>query len=232
MSYSRIHRELVRLGTPARVTVSKRYFKTDLGEYGHGDKFLGLSVPAVRSVARAHRDLPLREVTVLLESEWHEERQLALLILVDQYRRGDQPVRDAIHTLYLRSAKYVNNWDLVDCSAAYLVGPHLPPGKRGLLTRLAKSNDIWERRIAMLSTLSYIKQGEFADTLRIATLLLEDEEDLIHKAVGWMLREVGNRDREVEERFLRQHAHQMPRTMLRYAIEKFPEHTRRHYLGL
>jgi len=232
MSYSAIHRELVSLCTPARVTVNKRYFKTGPGEYGHGDKFLGLSVPGVRAVVRAHRDLPLGEVRMLLESEWHEERLLALLILVDQYRRGDRPVRDEIHTLYLRNRKCVNNWDLVDSSAPYLVGPHLPPGKRGLLTRLAKSKAIWERRIAMLSTLHYIKRGEFDDALRIATLLLDDEEDLIHKAVGWMLREVGNRDREVEERFLREHAHRMPRTMLRYAVEKFPDHTRKHYLGL
>jgi len=231
MSYSAIHRELVSLGTAARVVVNKRYFKTGPGEYGHGDRFLGLSVPALRSVARAHRDLPLREVTVLLKSEWHEERLLALLILVDQYRRGDQSLRDAIHALYLRSTKYVNNWDLVDSSAPYLVGPHLPPRKRALLTRLAKSSDMWERRIAVLSTLHYIKQGQFVDVLSIATLLLDDEEDLIHKAVGWMLREVGNRNREVEERFLREYARHMPRTMLRYAIEKFPEPTRNRYLS-
>lgn len=231
MSYARIHGELVSLGTPARVAVTKRYFKTGPGEYGHGDRFLGLSVPAVRSVVRAHRDLPLREVTALLRSEWHEERLLALLILVDQYRRGGQRLRDEIHALYLRNTKYVNNWDLVDSSAPYLVGAHLPAGKRGILTRLAKSGDIWERRIAMLSTLHFIKRGEFGDALRIATLLVDDEEDLIHKAVGWMLREIGDRDREAEEGFLRQHAHRMPRTMLRYAIEKFAESTRRHYLA-
>jgi 3-methyladenine DNA glycosylase AlkD len=225
-----IRRQLRAAASPARRKVNEGYFKTGPGEYAEGDKFIGLSVPFLRTVAREHRDMPLTVTKALLRSPWHEERLLALIVLVRQYQKGDERTRAAIHTLYMRSTRYINNWDLVDVSAEHIVGSHLPRGKRALLVRLAKSKDLWERRVAMLSTFHYIRRKDFADALRIATLLLDDDEDLIHKAVGWMLREIGNRDRAVEEAFLQKHAKRMPRTMLRYAIERFPQPLRRQYL--
>ena len=228
--YAEIHRRLSHLGSPARAAVSRGYFKTGPGEYAEGDKFIGLSVPALREVAREYRSLAHGDAATLLRSPWHEERALALMVLVWQYQRGDARQKTAIHALYLRNTKYINNWDLVDCSAEHIVGPHLPKGKRALLVRLAKSRDLWERRISILSTFAYIKQREFGDALRIALLLRDDEEDLIHKAVGWMLREIGNRDRSAEEVYLRKHAHRMPRTMLRYAVERFPAPLRKKYM--
>ena len=226
-----IRKQLRTAASPARRKVNEGYFKTGPGEYAEGDKFIGLSVPSLRALAREHKALSLRDATTLLKSPWHEERALALMILVRQYQRGDEKTRAAIHSLYLRNTKHINNWDLVDVSAEHIVGPQLPRGKRGLLVRLAKSKDLWERRIAILSTFHYIKAGEFDDALRIATIHLDDDEDLIHKATGWMLREIGKRDRRVEEAFLRKHATRMPRTMLRYAIEKFPEPLRRKYMA-
>jgi len=225
-----IHRQMRDLANAKQADVARRFFKTGPGEYGEGDQFLGIRVPAIRKVAAEHRDVPLPDVSALLASQWHEERLLALFIMVRQYARGDQPHRERLFRLYLRQTKHVNNWDLVDSSAEHIVGPHLLPKERVLLTRLAQSRSVWERRIAVLSTFHYIKRGEFADALRIARVLLEDEHDLIHKAVGWMLREIGDRDRGVEEAFLQQYVQGMPRTMLRYAIEKFPEGLRRSYL--
>ncbi|HKS05047.1 MAG TPA: DNA alkylation repair protein [Gemmatimonadaceae bacterium] len=230
-SLSSIRKQLRAAASPARRKVNEGYFKTGPGEYAEGDKFIGLSVPFLRGVAREHRDMSLSVATSLLKSAWHEERLLALIVLVRQYQKGDERMRAAIYALYMRSTRFINNWDLVDLSAEHIVGPHLPPGKRAVLVRLAKSKDLWERRIAMLSTFHYIRQKKFDDALRIATILLGDDEDLIHKAVGWMLREIGNRDRAVEERFLVRHAKDMPRTMLRYAIERFPEPLRRKYLS-
>jgi 3-methyladenine DNA glycosylase AlkD len=227
-----IQRRMMALGTPARAAVSRTFFKTGPGQYAEGDKFLGLTVPSIRVVAREYQAIPLADARKLLKSEWHEERLLALLILVRQYQRGDEVHRDAVHALYLAHTRYINNWDLVDLSAEHIVGPHLTGKQRALLVRLAKSKDLWERRIAMLATFAYIKRKEFEDALRIATILLDDEHDLIHKAVGWMLREIGNRDQAVEEAFLKKHAHRMPRTMLRYAIEKFPEPLRKRYLAM
>jgi 3-methyladenine DNA glycosylase AlkD len=173
----------------------------------------------------------LRDVEALLQSPWHEARLLALLILVRQYTRMSN-ARGAIYRLYLRNTHRVNNWDLVDLSAGQIVGAHLAERDRATLHLLARSRSLWERRIAIIATGIYIRRGEFGPTLRIARLLLEDPHDLIHKAVGWMLREVGKRDREAEEAFLRRYAHRMPRTMLRYAIERFPERLRRRYLLL
>jgi 3-methyladenine DNA glycosylase AlkD len=213
-----------------RAKINKWFFKTGRGEYGEGDRFLGVTVPQLRQIARAHQDLPLADAVKLLQSRWHEERLLALLILVRQYSRGDERTRRTIHQTYLRNTRWINNWDLVDCSAPQLVGAYLEQGDRSALRRLARSRSVWERRIAIIATQHYIRNGEFDDTLAIARLLRDDEHDLIHKAVGWMLREVGNRNRAVEERFLRAHAHAMPRTMLRYAIEKFPEPLRKKYL--
>jgi 3-methyladenine DNA glycosylase AlkD len=225
-----VRRELRALADPARAALLQRYFKTGPGEYGAGDKFLGLTVPAVRKLARAHRALPLADVRALLRSRWHEERLLALLVLVDRYARGTPAEREAIYRLYLGSTRYIDNWDLVDVSAKDIVGPHVDPRDIAVLERLARSRSVWERRIAVLSTFRWIAQGTCAPSLRIARMLRDDPHDLIHKAVGWMLREVGNRDPAAAERFLRDHQRLMPRTMLRYAIEKLPERRRREYL--
>jgi 3-methyladenine DNA glycosylase AlkD len=187
-------------------------------------------VPAARAVAKAHAALPLPDIRKLLRSPYHEARLVALLIMVRAHQRGDQATRDRLHRLYLENTRYVNNWDLVDLSAGYLVGMHLGPGKHALLAQLAKSKLLWERRIAIIATFAFIREDYFDETLRIARLLLRDEHDLIHKAVGWMLREVGKRDQALEQRFLDEHAAVMPRTMLRYAIERFTPKLRAHYM--
>jgi 3-methyladenine DNA glycosylase AlkD len=223
-------RRLRKLADPTRAQVLKRFFKTGPGQYGEGDRFLGLTLPALRQLAREHRTLPRRELTTLLKSPWHEARTLALMIMLAQYRRAGMRDREALHRLYLRHTRYVNNWDLVDLSAEHLVGAHLQDGDRKLVYRLAASRLLWERRIAMLSTFHYIKQGDFRDALAVAVLLLDDRHDLIHKAVGWMLREIGKRDQQAEEQFLDRYATRMPRTALRYAIERFPEARRQEYL--
>ena len=218
------------LGNPSRAAAVGRFFKTAPGQYGAGDRFLGISVPVVRKLSASYQDLSLRELAALLKSPWHEERLLALLILVRQYARAEPGRREAIYRLYVSRTRYINNWDLVDCSAEHIVGAHLRSGPRRPLLRLARSKVLWERRIAIIATFHYIKRGDFTDTLRIARLLRDDPHDLIHKAVGWMLREVGKRDRAVEEQFLQLHGKRMPRTMLRYAIERFPPSLRRRYL--
>lgn len=229
---SSVRRDLRKVATRRRAASNQRFFKTAPGEYGAGDKFLGVTVSQLRAIAREFRNLPLKYTVDLLRSPWHEERLLALFILVQQYVRGDTAARRRIHQIYLRNSRSVNNWDLVDSSAAQLVGAHLEHGNRRLLRRLARSRSLWERRIAMIATYHYIRQRDFRDALAVAELLRRDEHDLIQKAVGWMLREIGNRDRRAEEQFLRKHARTMPRTMLRYAIEKFPEPLRRKYLSL
>jgi 3-methyladenine DNA glycosylase AlkD len=209
-----------------------RFFKTGPGEYAAGDRFLGIRVPELRRLSRAHRDATLPTITALLTSRWHEERLLALFLLVGRYTRGTPTERARIFELYLRHTRHINNWDLVDSSAGHILGAHLEGRSRTTLTRLARSPVLWERRMAILATSHDIGRGEYAETLRIARLLLHDPHDLIHKAVGWMLREVGNRDRRIAEEFLRQHGAEMPRTMLRYAIERFPARLRRQYLAM
>src|SRR5688572_18355403 len=226
-----VRRDLRKVARRERAESNKWFFKTGPGEYGACDRFLGVTVPQLRAIAREYRDMPLKYVVTLLRSPWHEERLLALLIMVAQYARADKPTREALHQLYLRNTKSINNWDLVDSSAAQIVGAHLEPRDRRVLRTLAKSKSMWERRIAMIATYHYIRQRDFKDALTIAGLLRRDEHDLIHKAVGWMLREIGKRDRGAEERFLRKYARTMPRTMLRYAIEKFPQPLRRRYLS-
>ena len=226
-----IRRQLRELADPAIAEHSRRFFKTGPGEYGEGDEFIGIRVPVLRRVARDHRDIQLGHIEKLLCSPIHEERLLALLILVLQYKTADSATRKSVFDFYCRNMPYVNNWDLVDSSAHHIVGDYLRDRNRRLLRRLAKSDVLWERRIAIMSPLAYIKEGEFEETLTIAQMLLDDREDLIHKAVGWMLREVGNRDRKTEEAFLQTHYRDMPRTMLRYAIEKFPESRRKRYLA-
>jgi 3-methyladenine DNA glycosylase AlkD len=227
-----VKRDLRKAASAKRAAINRWFFKTGPGDYGEGDKFLGVTVPELRRVARQHDGLSLIALTALLKSPWHEERLLALLMLVRQYASGDEKRRNAIHRLYLRHTRWINNWDLVDSSAPQLVGAHLGRDGGRVLTRLATSRSVWERRIAMLATYHGIREGDFRHALAVAELLKDDEHDLIHKAVGWMLREIGNRDRQVEERFLRKHASRMPRTMLRYAIERFPEPLRRRYLSL
>jgi 3-methyladenine DNA glycosylase AlkD len=222
---------LLKLGNAGAAEISKRFFHALPGGYGGTDKFLGIAVPQLRALAR---DFPAAGVEValpLLKSGWHEARALALILLVRLFERGDEATREKIFSTYMRHLKFINNWDLVDMSAERIVGAWLADKDRSLLTTLAKSKSIWARRIAILATFHYIKKGEYAETLRIAQLLLKDEEDLIQKAVGWMLREVGKRvSREAEEGFLKRHYKQMPRTMLRYAIERFAEPTRKRYL--
>ena len=209
---------------------SQRFFKTGPGEYGEGDQFMGIRVPELRRLSKEYRDLPLAEVEQLVQSLIHEERLLGLLLLVTQYQRADAAGRKLVFDSYVQNMANVNNWDLVDCSAHLIVGPQLRDRSKRPLYRWAKSNNLWQRRISIMATYSYIKEGDFEDTLTIAELLLNDEEDLIHKAVGWMLREIGNRDRSVEETFLKDHYSSVPRTMLRYAIERFPEKKRKRYL--
>ena len=209
----------------------QRFFKTGVGEYGAGDRFLGVRVPVLRKLAREYRGIPLADVRALLRSAWHEERLLALFVLVDQYARGDARQREQIYQVYMSSTSRINNWDLVDASAEHIVGAHLRDGHRSRLRRLAKSERLWERRIAVMATFCYVKRGEFQTTLSVARLLLDDPHDLVHKAVGWMLREVGKRDRAVEEAFLRRYGRRMPRTMLRNAVERFPGTLRRRYLS-
>lgn len=229
---SSIRRRLKSLGNARDAEFLQRFFRTGPGEYGEGDKFLGIRVPATRSVAREFRDAPLDVVEQLLHEPWHEARLLAVILLSEAYKRGTPPERDAIYKLYMRNTARINNWDLVDTSAPYIVGPHLTRAKRtATLKRLATSRLLWERRIAALATFHYIKDGDMNDAIAVAELLLHDDHDLIHKAVGWMLREVGLRDRARLEMFLDTHAHEMPRTMLRYSLERLPERTRKHYMG-
>ncbi len=227
---SRARGELRKLADPDKARILLRFFKTGPGEYGAGDRFLGVTVPGCRRVAKRARGLHASELEKLLQSPWHEERAVALFILLAAFERGDERERRRIYRLYRKNLERVNNWDLVDASAPTIVGGYLEDKDREPLYRWASSRNLWERRIAILATLRYIKNGDFEDTLAIARILRDDEEDLIHKAVGWMLREVGNRDRKAEEGFLRAHHRKMPRTMLRYAIEKFPENVRRAYL--
>jgi 3-methyladenine DNA glycosylase AlkD len=210
--------------------VLQRFFKTGPGEYGEGDVFVGIKVPVLRKLAAEFETEALQTIRILLKSKIHEERVLALMILVRRFERGNDQGRRQIYNLYLKHTRCINNWDLVDGSAPYIVGAFLQGRNRRPLYVLAKSSSLWERRIAVLSTFHFIRQNDFADALRISESLLTDEHDLIHKAVGWMLREIGKRDRGVGETFLKTHYRKMPRTMLRYAIERFPEARRRKYL--
>ena len=230
MKVSEIQKRLTTLGDPERARVQRKFFKTGPGEYGEGDLFVGLRVPEIRQLAKEYQSLALQDVILLLRSPLHEARLLALLILIRIYSTGNASIRERIHGAYLQNTRFINNWDLVDASAPRIVGAHLANGNRDSLLALATSSLLWERRIAIIATFHFIKSGEFSDTFKISNVLLKDPEDLIHKAVGWMLREIGKRDRAAEEAFLREHFKTMPRTMLRYAIEKFPEELRRRYL--
>lgn len=221
------------LASPVVAASSARFFKTGPGEYGEGDVFIGVRVPTLRKLAREFRDLPLDEIELLLRSQIHEERMLALFVLVLSVgKKCSESHRKSAYDFYLSNTAYVNNWDLVDSSAPAIVGGHLWDKPRKPLQRLAKSKNLWERRIAMVATQHFIRLGEFDDTIALSQILLKDKEDLIHKASGWMLREVGERDVRVLVSFLDEHAATMPRTMLRYAIEHFDEDERKKYLAM
>jgi 3-methyladenine DNA glycosylase AlkD len=220
-----------RLADNEKAKILQGFFKTGPGQYGEGDVFLGITVPALRKLTRECRDVSVAEAARLLKSVVHEERLLALLLLVRAYADGDDEAKKNIYNIYLKSTRYINNWDLVDLSAPNIVGNYLLDKSRKPLYALAKSRDLWKRRIAILATFALIKQNDYEDTLGISELLLRDEHDLIHKAVGWMLREVGKRSLSAEEQFLKRQYKKMPRTMLRYAIERFPEGKRKKYLN-
>lgn len=226
-----VRKRLKSLANPKDAEFLQRFFRTAPGEYGAGDRFHGIRVPVTRTVAREFRELSLEDVTALLHDPFHEARLLAVIILATRYQRGTPKERDAIFDLYVKNAARVNNWDLVDSSAPEIVGGHLATRPRTLLDKLAKSTNLWERRIAIVATHRFIRNGELDDTFRIATTLLRDSHDLIHKATGWMLREAGKRDAARLEAYLDEHAHEMPRTMLRYALEKMTPQRRKHFMG-
>tara|TARA_B100001079_G_C16331265_1_gene479232 strand:- start:250 stop:960 length:711 start_codon:yes stop_codon:yes gene_type:complete len=225
-----IKNEMRKLANKKIAEHSQRFFKTGKGQYGEGDIFLGIRVPVLRKIAKKFRRISLAEVSKLLESKFHEERLLSILMLVNLFKSGDEDDQELIYELYLDKTKFINNWDIVDISAGNIVGAFLFEKDKAPLYRLVFSENLWERRIAIVSTFYFIRNDEFDDTLKIAEILFTDKEDLIHKAVGWMLREVGKRVIEIEEEFLEEHYLKMPRTMLRYAIERFPETRRKMYL--
>jgi len=231
MTAQEIIKLLRKLADPERAKHSARYFKTGPGEYGEGDRFLGIRVPEIRAQLKKCEAVSLAEIQTLLLSGLHEVRLFALLLLVRRFAKSDETEQAAIFDLYLKNTHRINNWDLVDSSASRIVGGYLAARDRQILYKLAKSRSVWERRIAVIATFHFIGNNQFDDALKLAGQLLGDGEDLIHKAVGWMLREIGKRDEAVEKAFLQAYCKQMPRTMLRYAIEKFPEQERAMYLS-
>lgn len=230
MSVNIIKKKLRARARKEKALVLQRFFKTGPGEYGEWDVFLGVMVPEIRLVVKEYRDLSLKDVAALLRSPFHEERLAALMILVLKFQKADDTGRHDIYRFYLKHTAYINNWDLVDLSSQHIVGAFLEDKKRSILYSLAGSKSLWERRIAMLATFHYIRNNDFKDALKIAESLIPDNEDLIHKAVGWMLREIGKRDIPTEEKFLEKHRGVMPRVMLRYAIERFPRSKQLYYL--
>lgn len=230
MEAKEISKILRTLADPAIAKHSLRFFKTGKGEYGEGDRFLGIRVPVLREQVKKYGMLSVDAALSLLNSSFHEERLFALLLLVEKFRKGTAEGKATIYSLYLKNTDRINNWDLVDGSAHLIVGAWLEDKDRRTLYRLVRSGNLWERRIAIISTFHMIKNNDFDDALEISSILIDDEEDLIHKAVGWMLREIGKRDPAVEKTFLKKHYRDMPRTMLRYAIEKFPEKERKAWL--
>jgi 3-methyladenine DNA glycosylase AlkD len=222
--------ELENIGDPDRRKNLQRYFKTGKGEYGEGDIFLGLTVGDQRKIARKYRHLSLEDVTELLQNKIHEHRLVALLILVDKFGRGDQSKRKEIVELYLNNTKWINNWDLVDLSAHKILGEYYLDKPKNVLYELAESDNLWEKRISIISTFTFIRNESYKESLKIAEMLVNDDHDLIHKGVGWMLREIGKRDQAIEEEFLMKHHKTMPRTMLRYSIEKFEKEKKQFYM--
>lgn len=225
-----LRKEIKKNANLQKAKILQGFFKTDKGQYGEGDIFLGIVVPIQRKIAKKYQDLALSDIQKLLKSKIHEERLVALLILVLQFQEADIRKCETIFKFYLKNVKNINNWDLVDLTAPNIVGRFLMDKDKKPLYQLAKSRNLWEKRIAVLAAFTFIKNNEHKDSLRIAEILLGDNHDLIHKAVGWMLREVGKRNLAIEEKFLKKYHRKMPRTMLRYAIERFPEQKRKRYL--
>lgn len=224
-------KDLAKLQDPQKAKILGRFFKTGKGEYGEGDIFWGLTVPQQRQVAKNYSHLRLNKLQNFLSSKIHEFRLTALFILMAKYKKAGDDEKKKIFNFYLANTENINNWDLIDLSAPSIVGDYLLENDRSILYKLSRSQNLWEKRIAILATYIFIKNGQFNDTLKISEILLNDKHDLIHKAVGWMLREIGKKDQKAEEKFLEKYCRQMPRTMLRYAIEKFPEEKRKFYLG-
>lgn len=225
-----LEKDLEGIKNPDKTPLMQRFFKTGPGQYGEGDIFYGLTVPQSRTLAKQYASLSYVDIKKLLSSPIHEKRLIGLLILVHNFQKGDDGEKKKIYEFYVASLKHVNNWDLVDLSADKIMGAYLFKKDAEMLYALARSKDLWEKRVAIVATYYFIRNNEFDDTLKISEILLHDSHDLIHKAVGWMLREVGKRDEKKEKEFLNKHAGVMPRTMLRYAIEKFPENERQKYL--
>ena len=226
-----LKKDLKKNSSKSKAKALQRFFKTGKGEYGEGDVFLGITVPQQRKIAEKYLALDISTLQSLLDSKVHEERLIALLILTDNFKSSNEERRYQILDFYLRNTKNINNWDLVDLSAHHILGNYLLNKPKDILFTLAKSQSLWEKRISIISTFAFIKDNQFDTSLEIAKILLNDSHDLIHKAVGWMLREIGKKDIKIEETFLKMHYKEMPRTMLRYAIEKFPERTRKAYLN-
>lgn len=228
-----LKKDIKKLSNPKKAKIYQRFFKTGKGEYGEGDVFLGLTVPQSRKIAIKYKDLSFVDVKKLLQSKIHEERLIALLILVHNFEKGKEAAKNSIYNYYLQHTKYINNWDLVDLSASKIVGQYLMDKSKNILFKLARSKNLWERRISIVATYQFIKDGRSQEALKVSQMLLKDEHDLIHKAIGWMLREVGkNCSQEILEEFLKKHYKEMPRVMLRYAIEKFPKRLQKEYLEL
>lgn len=226
-----VKEKLKKLATSERAKTNQWFFKTGPGDYGEGDKFIGVTVPQIRKIAKDFFKLPIKEIEVLLKSPIHEERLTALIILVNKFKQSSELEKENLYDFYLKHIKWINNWDLVDTSAEYIVGSFLENKSKKTLITLASSTNIWERRIAMISTFHFIKKGKYKDAFVIAELLLNDDHDLIQKAVGWMLREIGKRcGEEIEEEFLSAHYKSMPRTMLRYSIERMSVEKKAHYM--
>lgn len=222
---------LISLGNEETAEHSQRFFKTGKGEYGEGDVFLGIRVPVVRKSVKKYKQVSVEDLLDLLKSKYHEIRLFSLLGMVEKYQKGSDEMKEKIVEHYLANTRYINNWDLVDSSAHKIIGDYLYGKECSLLYELARSDSLWERRIAVLATFTFIRRKDFSHTLKLAEMLLADKEDLMHKAVGWMLREVGKSSLTALEEFLAEYYRQMPRTMLRYAIEKFPKVRRQQYLN-
>jgi 3-methyladenine DNA glycosylase AlkD len=231
MNAHEIRNRLRKLADKDKAKVLRGFFKTGPGHYGEGDEFLGITVPVLRKVAKEIGSTPLPDAIRLLRSAIHEERLLALLLLIHAYTNAHDTEKKKIYNLYLKNSSYINNWDLVDLSAPNIVGNYLMDKNREPLYTFARSRGLWKKRIAILTTFHFIKQNDFTDTLQISEILLNDDHDLIHKAVGWMLREIGKRSPATEEQFLKRYYKKMPRTMLRHAIERFPDAKRKKYLN-
>lgn len=235
-----LKKELSGLKNPEKAKLCQRFFKTGKGEYGEGDKFLGITVPVQKVVAKKYPNLFFDDLQFLLNSKIHEYRMVSLFIMITKYKKSqpkaDQPLvddekdKEKIVKFYLKNAKNINNWDLIDLSAPTILGDWFLEKEKSILYNFAKSDNLWKKRISIMATFGFIRKNKFEDSLKIAEILLFDTHDLIHKAVGWMLREIGNRDLKVEEKFLEKYYKTMPRTCLRYAIEKFPEEKRKMYL--